>query len=197
MTCDKIIGATTALNPPPTLLTTPAAWRRLGMADNDSRTIELNHGHVLIVDVRDYDVALAYRWQTQPGKCGTFYVWRPVRDGVQTRKEYLHRRLMGAVKGQRVDHINGNGLDNRRSNLRACSNADNMRNMRVRPRGSSRFKGVSWFRRHQLWRAYIVQDAKQIHLGYFSDEADAAKAYDAAARRLFGEFANTNFPVGA
>lgn len=163
------------------------------MATSNSRTIALSGGHVLIVDEADYPLAASRVWHPQQGKAGSHYaaVTRTV-NGRQV-KCYLHREIVGASRGQRVDHVNGNGLDNRRENLRLCSNADNMRNMRVsQARGSSRFKGVSWFVRHELWRAYIVVDYKQIHLGYFKSEHEAAEAYNAAARERFGKFARLN-----
>ena len=98
---------------------------------------------------------------------------------------------MNAPRGTIVDHINGNGLDNRLENLRLCSNSENSRNMR-RGRGASNFKGVSWFERDNCWRSYIVMLGRQLHLGYFDSEAEAARAYDIAAAKLFGEFAKLN-----
>lgn len=167
------------------------------MADQHStRSVQvvLKSGYVVIVDEADAAFVLSFTWTTQAGKCGARYAYRPVikADG-QRGKVYLHRELVCAARGQRVDHVNGNGLDNRRSNLRLCTNAENMRNMR-RGRGASKYKGVAWFARDGCWRAYIVQDARQIHLGYFATEIEAALAYDRAARERFGEFAKLNLP---
>ena len=162
------------------------------MADQHSRTIQIARGLTLIVDESDYGYVMETGpWTPQPGKAGTFYAMRTKWQG-EKRKVYLHRILIGVTPDRRVDHINGNGLDNRRSNLRVCSNAENMRNMR-RGRGRSIYKGVAWFTRDECWRAYIVMDAKQIHLGYFATEVEAAEAYDESARRLFGAFAKLNF----
>lgn len=96
-----------------------------------------------------------------------------------------------------IDHKNGNGLDNRRSNLRFCTNAQNQHNQRKwgsrsgKPL-SSRYKGVSWHRRGH-WRAKIQAQGKRRYLGQFQSEEAAARAYDRAARELHGEFAVLNF----
>jgi len=85
-----------------------------------------------------------------------------------------------------------NGIKNKRSNLRTCTSTQNTANQRKR-KGSSNFKGVSWYKREQKWRAGIGYKGKDFHLGYFNDELEAAKAYDKAAKDLWGEFANLNF----
>lgn len=108
----------------------------------------------------------------------------------------LHRHVVGLVNGDpRVpDHINGDRLDNRRENLRVATHRQNVRNAKLRAGGSSQYKGVAWRPTRSCWRARIRVDYKQIHLGHFGDEAAAARTYDTAARELFGEFANLNFP---
>jgi len=93
-----------------------------------------------------------------------------------------------------IDHINGNGLDDRRANMRTCTNQQNMRNLRKRRSGSSIYKGVYYDKRRRTWYARICHNGKNIHLGTFATEIEAARAYDRAARRLFGEFARLNFP---
>ncbi len=106
----------------------------------------------------------------------------------------MHRLITRAPKGKVVDHENGDGLDNRRANLRVCDHRQNRRNhQRPRKGGASRFHGVGWWKRDQKWRAKISVDGRTIHLGYFADEEDAARAYDQAAREHFGEYASTNF----
>jgi AP2 domain/HNH endonuclease len=93
-----------------------------------------------------------------------------------------------------VDHINGNGLDNRRTNLRPATSAENARNRRSQRGSSSPYKGVSWIRSRRNWRANLRVGDRLIHLGSYTDPADAARAYDAAALKYFGEFARLNFP---
>jgi hypothetical protein len=93
-----------------------------------------------------------------------------------------------------VDHIDHNGLNNRRSNLRLCTAQQNARNHRPQLRGSSKYKGVSWRQDGKVFRALIWHNGKSINLGRFKNEIDAAKAYDKAAKKYFGEFAYLNFP---
>lgn len=106
----------------------------------------------------------------------------------------MHRLITDAPKGMHVDHINGDGTDNRRSNLRICTTKENVRNSGSRG-GTSKFKGVRWMKNVNKWAAGIRVDGKSHHLGVFSIEEDAARAYDAAAAKHFGEFARLNFPV--
>jgi hypothetical protein len=104
----------------------------------------------------------------------------------------MHREIMGAAEGQVVDHINHDGLDNRRCNLRVCSHAENVRNQRGQRGRSSGYKGVSRDRRLGKWRAQIWHNGKHTYLGLFESEAAAARAYNAKARDLFGAFAYLN-----
>jgi hypothetical protein len=92
-----------------------------------------------------------------------------------------------------IDHRDGNGLNNTRRNLRRATDAQNCRDSPQR-RGASQFKGVTWVARNEKWRAVIAVCGKQTSLGYFEHEYDAARAYDAAALKHFGEFACINFP---
>ncbi|MHC4389402.1 MAG: HNH endonuclease, partial [Planctomycetota bacterium] len=100
--------------------------------------------------------------------------------------------LINVPEGYVIDHINGDGLDNRKANLRLATVAQNAWNANKRnPR--SGYKGVCFAGEKRLWRAAIVCNRKRIHLGYFRDRTTAAKAYDTAAKRLHGEFASLNF----
>jgi G3E family GTPase len=103
----------------------------------------------------------------------------------------MHREIVG-VPGIRTDHRNGDGLDNRRSNLRPSTRSQNAQNMHKVTGKSSRFKGVSWFARDHCWRSVIRHNGKYIHIGYFKKESDAANEYDSMALKLFMEFALTN-----
>ena len=154
------------------------------------KEIKLTQGKVALVDDADYEWLSQWKW-TYGG-----YAFRMIRDG--TRKQrmiYMHRVIMDAQPGEQVDHINRDGLDNRRENLRLCSSSQNNGNQR-KTRGSSRFKGVSWHKEGRKWQTGIKLHGTQRHLGLFTDEVEAAHAYDDAAREKFGEFARVNFPVG-
>lgn len=108
----------------------------------------------------------------------------------------LHRVLMEAPLGCLVDHINGDGLDNRRANLRLCSHAENMKNRAKHADTASTFKGVWFDGRRGMWRAQINVDGERMCLGSFQDERKAAIQYDRAARLFFGAFARTNADLG-
>lgn len=102
----------------------------------------------------------------------------------------LHGFLTGWIL---VDHINGNGLDNRRANLRLASHAQNHANSQKRKGKSSPYKGVSWSRSGAKWMATIRSAGKTTYLGVFTNPIEAAKAYDRAASEIYGEFARVNF----
>ena len=150
------------------------------------KIILLTSGYTTIVDDDDYELVRHMRWWAS--RCGKQVYAQASLCG---RKVFLHRLLMNAPAGQRVDHISGDPLDNRRDNLRLCSHAENLRS-RPKPMGkaTSQYKGVSMF--HGKWRATIVKDYKQYHLGVFDTEMEAAQAYNEAAAELFGQFAWLN-----
>ena len=153
------------------------------------KKIKLTQGKFALVDDKDFEKVNQYKWHASKSY-NTFYAIRK-KDGETIR---MHRVIMGFVKGdlRQVDHINSNGLDNRRSNLRECSNQQNQFNMKARIGCSSKYKGVSWAKGRNKWLAQIQVDDKDFHLGYFKREIDAAKAYDKKATELCGEFARLN-----
>jgi hypothetical protein len=106
----------------------------------------------------------------------------------------MHREIMRPPEGKIVDHENHNKLDNTRANLRVCTQGENMRNTGKRNGTSSRFRGVSYSKRYGKWRARICFEGKCADLGLFTEEEEAARAYDRKAVELFGEFARLNFP---
>lgn len=151
------------------------------------RQIPLSRGQYAIVDDADYKaVRAAGPWYAKPCWSG-FYAMR-TRGG---RTVYLHRFLAGEDAAT-VDHINGNGLDNRRGNLRSATVSENSRNRPAKRGNASGFKGVS--RHRSKWKATIAVAGRNIHLGTYADPAHAARVYDAAAREHYGEFAVFNFP---
>lgn len=152
--------------------------------------IPLTQGKIAIIDDEDYNSVSKYNWQVRK----SYNVWYALRSShTPIRKTiFLHRFLLHPKSNERCDHINGDGLDNRRINLRIATFAQNQMNRRKNPGFSSRFKGVMWNKQHNKWMTQIKINKKQIHLGYFSDEVEAAKAYNVAALEHFGEYARLN-----
>ena len=149
-----------------------------------------------IVDPADYDRLKKYEWSTKKGD-KSFYARRhiPGGRGKKERLVYIHQEITKVPKGMVVDHVNHDGMDNRRANLRAATRAQNMHNRRKRAKcGSSRYKGVSWRKGTRKWAARIGIDSKSIYLGSFEHEIEAARAYDEAAKIHHGEFACLNVP---
>ena len=162
-----------------------------------TRLIPLSQGMHAIVDAADYEMVNQFHWHIR--KDGRrFYATRTVRlrleDGsVQRTSIDMHRFILGLPRGDRsvVDHRDGNGLNNTRSNLRQCTIRENSwRFFRKLP--SSGFRGVYWCKRTQTWAAVIRVKAERIKLGHFKTAEEAAEAYDRAAVERRGEFAVTN-----
>lgn len=151
-----------------------------------------------LVDDEDFEELSAFKWRPQPSKRKSEQ-YRAVRSGKGGRGVILmHRQIMRAPDGVLVDHANGNPLDNRHANLRFCTFAQNAQNRRrVVPGSSSRFKGVTWHKQRGRWQAAIKVDKRFIFLGLFTDEQEAADAYDRAAVKHHGEFACTNKELAA
>lgn len=158
--------------------------------------IPITRGYSMIVDADDAPILQTHRWQAKIGPSGLVYAIRNHRRGGVWQTLYAHRVIMKPDEGQFVDHINGNTLDNRRENLRICSRAANNHYARMRKDNKSGYKGVVWYEPTKRWKAQIGADGRRIGLGYFKDALDAARAYDEAASRLFGEFAITNKMLG-
>ena len=104
----------------------------------------------------------------------------------------MHREILKCPKGLFIDHINRNGLDNRKNNLRVCSKSQNMMNTLIPKNNTSGYKGVSWSKRDKKWMAYIKIKNKFNNLGYFNIKEQAALAYNDAAKKYHGEFARLN-----
>lgn len=162
------------------------------------RRIPLTQEKFAIVDVERYEELSKYKWCAV--KCDrTFYAERKSKSQNDRRIKYnikMHRQILQAPKNKIVDHINHNGLDNRKANLRIATALQNSWNARKQLGNyTSKYKGVSFLKRIRRWRASIIYKGKNIFIGYFDDEKSAAKAYDEKAAQLFGEYAVLNFPV--
>lgn len=156
------------------------------------KEIRLTKGKVALVDDADFDTVSRYRWFANEQKNGKCYA---IGD-VEGKRVYMHRLLMGFPPSQ-VDHANGDGLDNRRSeNLRVATHGQNLVNTRLRPGRSgertSQYKGVCRLRCSPNWIAQITVNNKVRYLGSFVEERDAALAYNRAALAAWGEFAQLN-----
>lgn len=150
--------------------------------------IPLTRGLVATIDAEDVDLVTGYRWYAAPGNRDLFYALTRIREGGVRRTVMMHRLINRTAPGLQTDHINGNTLDNRRSNLRTVTRAQNMWNRRADLHGSSSFRGVSWQAKSGKWLAMIQANKSRQYLGLFADERDAARAYQSAAERLFGNF---------
>jgi hypothetical protein len=145
-------------------------------------------GQPFAVDLADLEEVNSSSW---------IYVDGYIKESKNGSSQSLHRKLLKPAKGFLVDHISGITLDNRRSNLRICTKTENIRNQKLRKDSTSGYKGVqpasSHGRRTGNWKVEITVDGKTIRLGTCADKIEAAKMYDKAARKYFGEFARTNF----
>jgi hypothetical protein len=150
-------------------------------------------GRVALVDDGDYDLVMQYRWfvqeDTRPGQRSGPYA-RAQLPAPGREHLFMHSLIADFPK---PDHIDGDGLNNQRSNLRPATASQNMANRRAW--GRSPYKGVSWG--GYSWAARIGHEGKILRLGYFKSEEDAARAYDIAAIELYGGFARLNFPDAA
>lgn len=143
-----------------------------------------------MIDDCDYERLRRHKWSFD--KNG--YAVRKVIVSGRARKILLHREILSAPAGMDVDHIDGNRLNNMRSNLRICTRAQNCMNRKPLLGSASHYKGVTWHKHDARWQAMIRIDGKQTYIGRFSDETEAARAYDDLAYAHYGEFAYLNFP---
>lgn len=156
--------------------------------DDAHRLIPLTQGKFAIVDAADYPALIRYKW-TVLAAPNTFYA---VRSEGKTQIR-MHRQILNAPPHLVVDHINHNGLNNARKNIRLCTRAQNNRNQHSHKNSSSKYKGVTWSKKDKTWFARIHKNKKTYYLGFFKKETDATRAYDKKAKKLFGQFAYLNF----
>ncbi len=161
------------------------------------KQLPLSRGYYATVNDADFDMLLKYKWhckfdQKSPQLKYAYHVNN--RNGNRYTIS-MHRLLLGLVKfdGKIVDHIDGDGLNNQRANLRICTHRENVRSQRPqRRKKTSAHKGVWWSTTRKRWIAQIRVDNKQIKLGQYKTEAEGIVAYDVAAKLCFGNFAWTN-----
>lgn len=157
------------------------------------REIQLTQGKVALVDDADFDWLNQWKWTACQMRSGLWYAGRNATVSPGKRKFLLMHRVISGVDDEReVDHEDGDGLNNRRLNIRVCSQLQNSYNRKHNRNNSSGFKGVRKARGNN-WRSTIYVNQKQIHLGVFTSREDAARAYDVAALEHFGEFAKLNY----
>ena len=157
-----------------------------------SRLIPLKKDKFSIIDETDFEYLSQWNWTCSYNG----YAWRRISLGYPNGKRkraivFMHRAIMNPAADMQVDHINGDKLDNRRCNLRICTQSQNLANM-ISVTGTSKYKGVYWSSTQKKWVAQIVLDKKAKYLGCFDSEEAAASCYDLAAYMNFGEFAKVN-----
>jgi hypothetical protein len=155
-----------------------------------TKEIELTQGQVALIDDDDFERVDAFKdW---------YAVWNPhartfyaVRHGENTSHIFMHRFILGATRGTKVDHGDHNGLNNRRYNIRLCTSSQNAANDRTPKNNSTGYKGVTLASNGKFIAKIMIHD-RYIYLGRFKSALEAARAYDSKARELFGVFAYTN-----
>lgn len=148
------------------------------------KEIDVTKGAVAIVDDDDYEHLAQFKWHLHNAGYAV--------TTIKGKKEYMHRIILSAKKGDVVDHANHNTLDNRKENIRICTHRENLRNSRNFG-GRSKYRGVTEYKRSKYkWAAKIVTEEGTVNIGYYRTEIEAAYAYDLAAKEHFGEFALLN-----
>ena len=158
--------------------------------NDEVRYIALTKGKFAIVDAADFEWLNRHKW---------YYCVTPGGGAYAARRSkgtnlLMHRVIMQTPKGMVVDHINHNGVDNRRANLRNCTTMQNTWNSKPEKGATSPYKGVSWCKAMRQWEVAITVKGQRTQIGFFDDEIEAAKAYDRVARQHFGQYAYLNFP---
>ena len=152
--------------------------------------IKLTQGKVALIDDEDFENVSQHKWCAAKTHRRGFYAITSIKNG---KNMSLHRLIMCTSSEMQIDHIDGNGLNCQRHNMRFATHSDNMKNRRMNYNSVSGFKGVNLYKRTGKYRASIRSDGINYHLGYFDSPEEAAHVYDMAARKLHGEFASLNF----
>ena len=161
------------------------------------KKIPLTQGKFALVDDEDYERLAWFPWHAFKSKTGVWYARRNAGEPetIPRKTVLLHRAVLGFVeRDPDVDHRDGDGLNNQKSNLRMATKGGNTSNTKVRRDSKSGLKGVYWSDKDKRWCATIRKDGRSAWLGGFYSAHEAAEAYDIAAIEIHGEFARTNFP---
>ena len=167
----------------------------------DSKNVEyakvVIRGYEILIDYDDLDIVYSHGWNIDKiaaNKKKLFYFTAERVINGQRTKIRLHREIMKCERkdGKYIDHINGNTLDNRKCNLRICSNAENARSRKVRKDSSSGYRGITFYKQTKRWVAYIGINYKKINLGYYSTIEEAIEARKIAVKKYHGDFARYN-----
>lgn len=176
--------------------TAPTVAKHRGrMSGMGTVRIPLSKGKFALIDEEDLPLVSRHSWYANQTSAGIWYAFAGYQDEYgRTRQLALHRFLLDPPSALEVDHINGDGLDNRRANLRVATRQQNNYNQRIGKANSSGFKGVSFCKQTGRWKAQINFEGRNINLGRFDLPEIAAREYDRAARLIHKEFACLNFP---
>jgi len=156
------------------------------------KQIKLTQNKFALVDDDMFEELDKFKWYAEK-RGNTFYARMNIYNNGKQYRIYMHRYILGLTDSKiKCDHKDHNGLDNKKSNLRTCSNLENSRNQKKVLNTSSRYKGVCFHKRDKKWVAHIGVKNKLIYIGLFRNEQDAAKAYNLKASELFGDFARLN-----
>ncbi len=159
------------------------------------KKIKLNHGKYAMVDDEDFEELNKHKWyyyRVRDSDLGYAVRSIPIGNGKQ-KTIGMHRVIMNTPEGELTDHKDRNGINNQKNNMRACDKHQNGMNRSGDKNTTSEYKGVAWAKKNKKWRAKIYFNGKFIHIGMFTCEKKAAKAYDKKAKELFGEYAYLNF----
>lgn len=151
--------------------------------------IPLTEDRYALIDNEDLELILGYKWRLEKNR-NDIYAIATLKD--KNRSIRMHRLIMKAQKGDQIDHINHNGLDNRKTNLRIVTTSQNQMNRLKRHGTTSKYKGVSWNKNGHKWEARVVINKKDTYIGLFDSEIEAAQTYDKWAKDSFGEYARLN-----
>lgn len=151
--------------------------------------IKLTQGQFAIVDDEDFEEINKHKWYSLFNKgTDSFYAVRSDYSGEKKKLIRMHRQIMNSQKEMHTDHINHNTLDNRKCNLRSCTNSQNQMNAKMRSDNTSGTTGVIWHKATKRWRGQIKINQKHAYLGYFKNKQDAINARKEAEIKYFGEF---------